>query len=61
MFENIGFNTPGLVNALVLRHNRLVPAGTVQSYAGPQAPSGWLLCQGQELLINDYKLLYHTL
>ena len=61
MFANIGHNTPGIINTLTLRHNRLVPAGAIQSYAGNSAPSGWILCQGQELLIVDYKLLYNVI
>lgn len=35
----------------------LVPVGTIIPYAGDNAPSGWVLCDGQELLIIDYPYL----
>ena len=62
MLANLGYNnTPGVVNALVLRHTRLVPEGAVQSYAGTVAPAGWLLCQGQEISIATYPKLYSVI
>lgn len=36
----------------------LVPAGTVNPFAGATAPFGWLLCEGQEVSRTDYARLY---
>lgn len=36
----------------------VLPAGTVQAYAGSIAPPGWLLCEGQLLHEGNYPLLY---
>lgn len=33
-------------------------AGFVQMFAGATAPSGWLFCDGSEVAIDDYPLLY---
>ena len=32
--------------------------GEIKMYAGLAIPNGWLLCDGSEILINDYPLLY---
>lgn len=34
------------------------PSGTVVAFAGPAAPSGWLLCNGQAVSRTDYASLY---
>lgn len=34
------------------------PIGAILPYGGATAPSGWILCQGQELLKTDYAELY---
>ena len=34
------------------------PIGTILAYGGATAPSGWMLCQGQELTKTDYAELY---
>lgn len=34
------------------------PIGSIQAYGGTTAPSGWLLCQGQLLKVEDYPELY---
>lgn len=36
----------------------LVPAGVVAEYGGVNAPSGWLLCQGQAVSRTDYADLF---
>ena len=33
-------------------------AGVIQQYAGINAPDGWLLCDGSEVLIEDYPKLF---
>ena len=38
--------------------NGFVPAGVVLPYAGPTAPSGWLLCQGQTVSRTTYSDLF---
>lgn len=35
-----------------------LPIGTILPYAGPNAPNGFLLCDGSELEINQYSVLY---
>ena len=36
----------------------LVPTGTVLDYAGTSPPSGWLLCNGQQLSTSTYSALF---
>lgn len=36
----------------------LLPAGSVIAWSGSTAPSGWLLCQGQEINRNTYAALF---
>lgn len=57
IMDYIGSNTIGITKALILRHNRLVPAGAVQTFAGPVAPSGWVFCDGTEYNVSEYPLL----
>lgn len=35
-----------------------LPFGVVQTWAGAQVPTGYMLCEGQELKISDYPDLY---
>jgi microcystin-dependent protein len=37
------------------------PVGSVVPFAGDQAPSGWLLCDGREVAIGDYLDLFQTI
>ena len=39
----------------------LIPSGIISQYVGSIAPVGWLLCEGQELLITSYQNLYSIL
>jgi len=36
----------------------LVPAGAIMPYGGEEAPEGWLLCDGSEVLKTDYNELW---
>lgn len=45
-FDHINFNTP---------------IGCVHQFAGANAPSGWLFCKGQSVLISDYPELYNVI
>lgn len=38
--------------------SNIAPAGSITAFAGSSAPDGWIFCQGQELLIEDYPELY---
>jgi microcystin-dependent protein len=50
----------GTITALV--NNKFVSQpGIVKKYAGFAAPTGWLLCDGQELQITSYQNLYDTI
>ncbi len=37
---------------------QLTPAGTIITFGGASAPTGYLACQGQEVLISAYSSLY---
>jgi microcystin-dependent protein len=39
----------------------LPPLGTVLDYAGPNAPSGWLFCYGQEVSRTTYAALFNII
>ena len=59
--NQIAGSAPGIKK--VTRENLLKtvptnPAGVIMPYAGDSAPSGWLLCNGQELDREDYKELF---
>lgn len=47
-----------ITRALILRNNRLVPAGSVEAFAGSVVPSGWLMCNGASISKTDYYHLY---
>lgn len=32
--------------------------GEIRIFAGPRVPTGWMLCQGQELPIESYQALF---
>ena len=38
-----------------------VPVGSVITFAGSTAPSGWMLCYGQAVSRSDYSALYNAL
>lgn len=60
MFNNYN-NSKSICTALISRHNRLCPVGTVQSFAGSVAPDGWLLCNGNNVLRATYPVLFATI
>ena len=39
----------------------LVPAGAMMPFGGAEAPTGWLLCDGQEINKSDYNELWITI
>ena len=50
----------GTITTLI--NNKFVSQpGVVKKYAGSTAPTGWLLCDGQELKISSYQDLYNIL
>jgi len=60
MFNNFN-NSKSICTALIARHNRLCPAGCVESFAGSVAPDGWLLCNGNNVLRATYPVLFATI
>ena len=52
---NPGYSTPYSTPS-----GSLVPVGTVLPYVGSTAPVGWLLCNGQTILISNYQYLCTT-
>lgn len=59
MFSNS--NNKPLATILTTRHNRLCPAGCVESFAGTVAPSGWLLCDGSTISRTTYPVLFNAI
>ena len=45
----------------MLREIRLCPTGSVQSFAGSNAPYGWLLCDGQSVSRTTYITLFNVI
>lgn len=39
----------------------LVPAGAIMPFGGQEAPEGWLLCDGAEVLKSDYTSLFNAI
>jgi microcystin-dependent protein len=44
--------------SVLLQHIPLIPTGTILPFAGIDAPTGYLLCDGSEVLITEYSDLY---
>jgi len=40
---------------------KLAPTGSINQYAGANAPTGWMLCDGSEVAIASYTALYNVL
>lgn len=57
LVNDTDFITPAKL-ALVLATINQVPIGTVQSYAGSVAPTGWMLCYGQAINRTTYANLF---
>ena len=54
----------GLVNMtkdVLHRHLSVVPIGVILPFAGPQVPTGYLLCDGSEVSISSYTQLYSVI
>jgi len=55
-------NSDGVFNALdcmwVLSNSSSSPIGVILPYAGENAPGGWMLCDGSELLREEYSILF---
>ena len=39
----------------------VTPVGLIAPFAGPSAPTGWLLCDGAEVLISTFTQLYNVI
>lgn len=39
----------------------IVPIGAIQAFAMPEAPDGWLPCNGKEFSVERYPLLYNVI
>jgi microcystin-dependent protein len=55
------YDIAAVTRALVLRNNRMVPPGSVESYAGSSAPTGWVMCDGSTLSRTNYYYLYSVI
>jgi microcystin-dependent protein len=47
-----------MAKSVFLNHVPFIPVGTILPYAGATAPSGYLFCDGSEVLISNYATLY---
>ena len=41
--------------------NNTIPIGSIQAFAMAEAPDGWLICDGEELLIEPYQELFDVI
>ena len=53
-----GTDTNSFVTPAQLSSYSPIPAGAMMSFAGPIAPSGWLLCYGQSVATATYSALF---
>ena len=44
--------------SVLLSHVPVIPVGTILPFAGTVVPTGYLLCDGSEVLISEYSTLY---
>lgn len=57
--NNIGLKKISVEN--LLSSVPIMPIGTIVPYAGQAAPTGWLLCNGQQVRVTDYEKLFSIL
>jgi len=43
---------------LLVNHKNFLPCGSIVSFAGSTAPTGWLICDGRELPVLEYSALF---
>lgn len=61
LFNAVSGASPGLKSATkedFLKTIPRQPAGIILPYGGISAPTGWILCNGQELEIEDFQILF---
>ena len=44
-----------------MKQSKSLPVGIVEAFATPVPPTGWIVCNGQELRIDDYRELYNAI
>jgi microcystin-dependent protein len=59
-FLSVSLNEDGTLQGLDLTSGR-VPIGAIEDFAGPTAPSGWLVCDGTALSRVTYKPLFEVI
>lgn len=47
-------------NGTAWANTQVIPAGSIQAYAGTSSPSGWLLCDGSSISRSTYSALFAT-
>jgi microcystin-dependent protein len=50
-----------MTKQILFNHIATIPAGAIFPYAGNNVPAGYLLCDGSEVLISDYPLLFSVI
>lgn len=61
LFNDVEGSSPGLKSTTKENFLKTIPRnppGVIMPYGGATAPDGWLLCNGQELIIEDYQELF---
>lgn len=61
MNDGTSFQWVEIISSGVPNINIVMPTGSIIQTALPSAPDGWLLCQGQEVLISSYQNLYNAI
>lgn len=56
-----GADLLGSGNITISIPNTIVPIGSIVAFYGPNAPLGWLMCDGSTFLQNDYPELFALL
>jgi microcystin-dependent protein len=46
---------------LYINNLNVIPVGSIICFAGSTAPSGWLLCNGNDVNINEYSALFSVI
>lgn len=64
LFDDRGSATPGLKSVTkgdFLRTVPKTPAGVILPYGGGVAPPGWIVCDGREVLIDEWRDLFNAI
>ena len=58
--ESLEVTELNVTDDVYVNHNRYTPIGSILNYAGPTAPTGWLLCDGSEVSKTTYSRFFNS-